>query len=1148
MATIYPKISDNPSANEKLNLGDFKDTLFDVYRFTKPNFKQVAFFLFVVKNKSIENNSNLIIEDIIGNDKFTSEGFSIDPMDNSGNLLLGLISDNKLKTEADLASDATNTGYGIANTTHATTGSCTGAEAFVGYGSSIEDSSNIDPDDNDDGGEFNQSGCDHLMPVYTTDFIKNNAIPGGSYASFIVRCEPESASTFDDETEGEVPTLTIKNNDDLVKIKFLGKAVNNIRFYGDPGTLQTINTGDNFQGEDVTASFISSSNSANSNLSNNIADETGEGQEILDDGYLLNLGLYPVGYLPTNRNLVFKFGDHSSVNGLCQYIPLDGFEIVEYARVFSGDTNENAGVNSENYLESFPNSFVSPGNSYYINETDLSNDANRNPVLEDNAFFFKSFEYQTGSTFTQNATPALKYPNDKFYNKTYPKNEHTVGVIYKIAHVINGHNTEQTEDDKNFIFSAFGGFYDILTYNEQPFGDYFYSKHLSGDEDSYSNYLAGYNSTYYKYYGTALRGYDNGATSFALRSSAGIPIGFSLQFNQYASQYLFDRTDSSGQITGRDGASIQLEIPEFNIQNSFQIASDDGATHLPKFSTEDNISSVRLDGSGFSSTDAIDSTTTSSRFNGYAIGSGQEVIRDLGLKWLVSPSNSLSTMYSSGDLTKVNNWGGDFGIYSSTYHAVISDTSVWQHLKYTSQTYAPKFKIGYQAKPSVLNIVTGQDLKNSNGVSQDYKSHFFADGTTDQITKGYSMQCSEIVVSDWYHYNSTTPLSSTNQQDLSSNTRPFSTEGSWYGAGLTEILKPKCWNYDTSRWDPTNGDFSVGATGSIPATKSGYYSNYPKNNFVRYNNGSDVIYNQYYLNTDKTVKGIDARYFSLPSASYNPNTGKWRSVGRLYFHNTGDYPIYIQSVNLLEKEFKLEGVASQNSPDSYQGTLDALMPDTNKTYKPTSNSATPSWGFNKGYKNGGTKWVEDNNMGGYGSSVPVGHIPDDVSTTKQLQQHYQDQDKVDVYNYNRANGLDVNKKWVVETLNNGDNFSSTNDTAADEKLVITGIDDNYIDITFDLTPTNVAADDEGTYYVQLAVSYWVADYYNTFYFTDNTGLVNTAVSSTNVHHHSRLQVSKFLIAVNVEAVAEIAITDTEGDVLYPDLNDKVIEMPNLSID
>jgi len=410
------------------------------------------------------------------------------------------------------------------------------------------------------------------------------------------------------------------------------------------------------------------------------------------------------------------------------------------------------------------------------------------------------------------------------------------------------------------------------------------------------------------------------------------------------------------------------------------------------------------------------------------------------------------------------------------------------------------------------------------------------------------MQCSEEVVTDWYHYNSTTSLSSNNQQDLSSNIRPLSTEGSWYGAGLTEILKPKCWNYNTSRWNPTNGDFSVGATGNIPNANSGYYSNYPKNNFVRYNNGSDVIYNQYYLNPDKKVKGIDARYFSLPSASYNPNTGQWRSVGRLYFHNTGDYPIHIQSVNLLEKGFKLEGVASNNSSDSYQGTLDALMPDSNETYKPNSNSATPSWGFNKGHKDGGTKWVEGNNMGGYGESVPVGHIPDDVSVNKHLKMHYQNQTRSDVYNYNRANGLDVNRKWVVETLNDGTYFSSTNDTTADETLVVTGIDDNYIDITFDLTPTNVAADDEGTYYVQLAVSYWVADYYNTYYYNDTQGLFRSIVMSTNVGVHSRLQVSKFLIAVNVAAVAEIAITDTEGDVLDPDLNDKVIEMPNLSID
>ena len=80
MATFYPLISGNPSANSKLNLyTGVTDNLFDAYVFTKPDNTQELFMLFIIKNTHVSTDSSLAITSVSGNDAFNTD-FTIDPL------------------------------------------------------------------------------------------------------------------------------------------------------------------------------------------------------------------------------------------------------------------------------------------------------------------------------------------------------------------------------------------------------------------------------------------------------------------------------------------------------------------------------------------------------------------------------------------------------------------------------------------------------------------------------------------------------------------------------------------------------------------------------------------------------------------------------------------------------------------------------------------------------------------------------------------------------------------------------------------------------------------------------------------------------------------------------------------------------------
>lgn len=81
MATYYPLISGNASANTKLDLftGD-TDNLFDTYVFTDSTTgSQVAYLLFIVKNTHTGSDSVLEITEISGNADFNAD-FTINPL------------------------------------------------------------------------------------------------------------------------------------------------------------------------------------------------------------------------------------------------------------------------------------------------------------------------------------------------------------------------------------------------------------------------------------------------------------------------------------------------------------------------------------------------------------------------------------------------------------------------------------------------------------------------------------------------------------------------------------------------------------------------------------------------------------------------------------------------------------------------------------------------------------------------------------------------------------------------------------------------------------------------------------------------------------------------------------------------------------
>ena len=142
---------------------------------------------------------------------------------------------------------------------------------------------------------------------------------------------------------------------------------------------------------------------------------------------------------------------------------------------------------------------------------------------------------------------------------------------------------------------------------------------------------------------------------------------------------------------------------------------------------------------------------------------------------------------------------------------------------------------------------------------------------------------------------------------------------------------------------------------------------------------------------------------------------------------------------------------------------------------------------------------------------------------------------------NTSTGFEHYRNEMTADENANDNQIRLIPTTWDEDKVTKMTDPetkfNFFNVSFELDPTNVSAYDQGDYYTQVLVSYYVGDRYNESLDTEANGDITTTnlILGDDDNFQSRLHVSKYLVKVSVSAVGTISIADIENDQLSGDI-------------
>jgi len=1099
MATFYPKISGN--TNSKLDLiSTSPDQNFDVYVFENNNTgQQTAFLLFVIKNTHASSESNLVISDIIGGGSF-DQYFTIDPVEEgTTNLLMGLgSSDNVLQGTAS----STGTSYGDAETTNATTGECTGASAFIGHVNGLSQNS---------AGGANAANSSYLIPVYKTSDIIGNNIPSLSYAAFVVKFYSDQVL----DIEGTA-SLTIKNNDTDVVINFNAKIRNPLSYYGVFGTA--------FQGTN-TDQFVPNS-------------ELG----ILEDGGTFDIGIYPWGYNYGSTDKTIEFNDYSNnagnfefhfnKNGVLQMSPSSGITLdgSSYA------SSANNAIGTQDF--SMNKNFIHQGKHI----SPLAGSATQNPgFLQGNpagnstfpgTALYKNFSQGTGGYFG-NLTHIDLTQRDSTgilsnVMSHISANDCVNTIAYSLGKIINKDNPELTSAATNnewFAFYVTLGYYSPITFGSISTTAWKKTRGLPENKR-------------FDYYFSNLKSPPSGekgpwipsTTSTHLTRGESFNLNIHFRYNYFTNKSITGAGTDGGIFTF-DTFQLDNELLSFDKGKSFikPTSYTYGLTNEVSSNTD-----VPTNGANVSNTqfDKFSNSDNSGNFLGlhYAIPVDGFKPSDMYPTLVSSTGTSSANRYLKvadfkGDEDyKEGHWGVFTGYVEPSYNNGVLYSSLFKQSGHGSIRY----KVAFLPKRSYLRLLSSGDdnVVNSQGAVPVPNCRLFTDATTTS-EKEYPMLTSKIMLEDhqqWRIYNTTTPATSyPNNPDVSE-----SNEGLWYGAGLVSVLRPPCWGDQGSSFEISHNIMDW-------KRRVGGGNSYEKRWFEE-----PVNY-----------------YFKLPSASYNSSSGVWRSVGRFYFDNTGDYPIYMQQIEVKTKNFDLCGLGDN---DHYQRTQDALMPkvlndssvEVAQTYVPSpGNSATPTWGISKGRYNGDSTnfevWKDTSINEGSGYSNNTVRLPDNLGDASKFAfDHYTVNNTFSNTN-NYSSVSNSNKQLLIEPQISGDDWARVNNEThgvQSKEFVNSGTGlQNYIDVTFELDPVNVAAHDNGTYYAQICMTYYVDDY-ESRHSSETDGAYNTNhhIQKVGQNHnaHTRLRVSKYLVAVDLLSEAEIKVVDSEDDAVT-----STITMPDL---
>ena len=1157
MATFYPKLSGNSSTSggsSKFDFTTYTDNDFDIYVFEDPLTtgtagQQTAYMIFTIKNTATESNANLTIYSITGNADFNNNGFYLNySEDGTGTSFvphLGPDGANKIKGNAAATNSATN----------AQASACaSGAIGFLGINSTIsdtDDSSNYA--DNDHASELNASGSANCRPIYHTDTISGNTLPINSYCSFVVRFRPTTQFNENDIT----PRITISNSAETKIIEFNGNSVNVLSYQGRIGTAN-----DNGSSDD---SFSASA-------------------DTLSDGNTINLGYYPVGYVPSTTNKTIELGDLSSNAGSYTYLHAFGGAFTSW--LFVGGSFSVDGITYEPLFagtgvsERFKNSLTHEANCVRLlsecattseeGQSVMFNELSSTPNI--GVTIYKNWAYlPVGETHDDGKHinyRSTHYNTTESTTQDYSDYEHVsvsdieFKAFHRIGKIINTDYPAQTAagtDNEYFIYGVKSGFYNRLSMHTSQITFHENAAKSVNDQTNTSDFASCFfNMTEDPDITVNEPGYLASNSGGMYRDGI-ISLCVCLRYNYFGSE----TTDA-------------YKLPEFSLSgvenNGIALSgwnSMTGNISPSKYeSSANDFDTFGIFGTGVDTnadnvlyTDFNDTTN-----NGKILALKYNVaINNIDANDLYNPYGSYA--YDNTDGTTSNpinkksfHEGGEgeirYGIFvlemevASQYFNNIYSQGLG-HWNTGGPTYEPliKYRLAYHPKPSKLMLVSSADTTNTDGTSVDYQLALTgpitnADGTTNKVdlpTEALYDNTDDM----WYRRNTSTAKTSNvadrNYTDDSAQNYVSQGDGEWYGAGGAAVYKPPCWDQSSgSQVFTLYGDTQANGYRVVHAPESLYVKSSTSTYHKEYDPGVDF-------------------YFKIEDATYDSTDQVYRSAGRLFFHNTGDHPIYVQQVTI--------GVAQGSKGNGYLVGdkhygfgINTLLPHPNIDVHPaltgTGDNATssnvPEWRVSRTT----SSYFDQNSQGVHmvGESINIqtagelGHrhklqIANDHTSTGNTSINATDHYSNQTHNYYNPQG---SKKMFIPALQKGVNLDENQCYAADNKS-------NHINVSFKLTPKQDSALDQGDYYAVITYSYYIDNYENRKqvrtnndgsqnFTTDPSGAVTSLSLGFAYNDQTKLHVGRYLVRCKVQSVGNIEITDTEGDAAP-----QIVNLPNISI-
>ncbi len=817
-----------------------------------------------------------------------------------------------------------------------------------------------------------------------------------------------------------------------------------------------------------------------------------------DGGNVVNLGFHPVGHLTGSTNQTIRIKDVSSEFTSYEIQGTNPFDSTLDGSSINVDGSSHGSWGYADVLLRFSNSLYHKGHIHSGADL-MANKLETQPAFDNTTEIFKNFSLRTvedvgdghiNSRPTHYNTAASNVDPYVDYETVSGSAAGLFQVYFSVGKILNQDYPQETADGTNnqyFTYGVTSGYYHKLTMSSEQI---LIHKQSTG---------TGYD---FKYRYLNIEADPSGTDGPFLQSKSGslfrkgrLNLGVLFRYNNFNGS-----TESA------------YTIPEFAFNTT-----NDNSLALYSNHQENNAFAVAYGTTNSFNQygSSVTTDTTGVNFNNFSSGTGNQFLQ---LKYeLVIDDYAKDNLYAgyTDKYNKISDSGEfiptHYGVVSAVYRpAYMSYNTIWRqglgqyNIPVDDNSHGIKYRIGFQPIPSTLEIVANDETLNQNGVSSKFYSQLFSDGNH---TGNYNVPTTKVANTTWYAHNSTTASdANVKNKSYSSDSNILNEEGDWYGDSGFSVNQPKCWVSGSSsrRYTEDSG--------------TGFYIKH--NPVIKYiKTGQSDFYEE--------SKQVGDFYFKLEDASFHDSVSKFRSVGQLFMKNTGDYPIYIQNISIGHANLPIDGAGNTYMS---QGASKMLFPTTNTTVKPdASNSNDPTWKISMV---AGT-WDDFND-----NAATNLKFPNNVNGSPNGFTHYwtnQDAAQTDASSAVAGKIRLIDTMWDEEEFDNQASFGSSSDETVH----------NSFKIGFELDPTNNSSHDQGAYYAQILVSYYVGDRYNEkIDVEDNDILYSTdAILSSNSNYQSRLNVSKYLVKVNVQPVGVLSITDIENDELAG--ND--ITIPNIVI-